>query len=326
MFLATSFLGRFPRNRPWAGLSFLESIFVGQCLRTTILSGIVACISNAHNNLKQMIKYLCGFCFLLGFTGLPVQAKWTVPEKSTTTSPSKVTGSRVLPSADASRTASSTQQKAKVEPVVLTRDVPRAPLGTFALGKTDSTQPSEKVAPPAERTVAKIAPPLVNTKAAPQGNPVASTVEIDTDHGQPETRFARVTAYWAAEGDYYTGRGLSATGVRLHDGLCAVDPNIIPYGSVVEIAGLGKYLAVDTGSAVIARLAARESGHTSEERGAIVVDIFFESRRDGEEFAAAAAKYTPITWWAPTATNTMARVARSLFADENWLKIQSKQL
>ena len=139
-------------------------------------------------------------------------------------------------------------------------------------------------------------------------------------------RLARMTAYWAGEGDYYTGRCISATGVHLHDGHCAVDPRIIPYGSVVEIAGVGKFLAVDTGSAVISRTAAREGGHTFEERNAIVIDLFFESPSDGEKFAAAASKYASITWWTPTAMGTEAKAARSLFAEENWSKIQSKQL
>jgi 3D (Asp-Asp-Asp) domain-containing protein len=139
-------------------------------------------------------------------------------------------------------------------------------------------------------------------------------------------RLARVTAYWAGEGDYYTGRCISSTGVRLHDGHCAVDPNIIPYGSVVVIAGVGKFLAVDTGSAVISRTAAREGGHTSAERSAIVVDLFFEDADQGERFAAGAAKFVPISWWTPTATGSEAKAARDLFAEENWSKIQSKQL
>jgi hypothetical protein len=132
-----------------------------------------------------------------------------------------------------------------------------------------------------------------------------------------------MTAYWAAEGDYYTERCISATGVRLHDGHCAVDPSIIPYGSVVEVAGVGKFLAVDTGSAVISRTAAREGGHTAEERNAIVIDLFFATRSEGEKFAAAASKYVAISWWTPTSMAMEAKAARSLFAEEDWSKIQS---
>jgi len=153
-------------------------------------------------------------------------------------------------------------------------------------------------------------------------------VKTEANPGQATAggRLARVTAYWAGEGDYYTGKCISATGVHLHDGHCAVDPSIIPYGSVVEIAGVGKYLAVDTGSAVVSRTAAREGGHTSAERNALVVDLFFQSRSEGEKFAAAASKYTSITWWTPASTGMLAQAARSLFAEEDWSKIHSKQL
>jgi 3D (Asp-Asp-Asp) domain-containing protein len=137
---------------------------------------------------------------------------------------------------------------------------------------------------------------------------------------------ARLTAYWASEGDYYTERGLSATGIRLHGGHCAVDPTIIPYGSVVEIPGVGQFLAVDTGSAVVSRTAAREAGHTREERGALVIDLFFEHRSEGERFAANGAKFVSVSWWTPRETDRLAREARSLFAEEDWNKIYSKQL
>jgi 3D (Asp-Asp-Asp) domain-containing protein len=156
------------------------------------------------------------------------------------------------------------------------------------------------------------------------GAPVRT--ESNPDQSIAGGRLARVTAYWAGEGDYYTGRCISATGVRLHDGHCAVDPSIIPYGSVVEIAGVGKYLAVDTGSAVISRTAAKEGGQTSAERNALVVDLFFEDRSEGERFAASAAKYVSISWWTPSSTSMQAQAARSLFAEEDWSKIQSKQL
>jgi 3D (Asp-Asp-Asp) domain-containing protein len=138
-------------------------------------------------------------------------------------------------------------------------------------------------------------------------------------------RLARLTAYWAGE-DYYTNRRVSATGIHLHGGHCAVDPSIIPYGSVVEIPGVGQFLAVDTGSAVVSRTAAREAGHTSAERGALVIDLFFEHASEGEKFAADGAKFVSISWWTPAANGHDARRARHLFADEDWNKIYSKQL
>jgi 3D (Asp-Asp-Asp) domain-containing protein len=142
----------------------------------------------------------------------------------------------------------------------------------------------------------------------------------------PNGRLARVTAYWPREGDYYTRHSIAATGVRLHDGHCAVDPAIIPYGSVVDIAGVGKFLAVDTGSAVVERTAAREGGRNHAERSAIVVDLFFADAVEGAQFAAQDAKFLNISWWTPRANDSQARAARRVFADEDWAKIQSKQL
>ena len=57
-----------------------------------------------------------------------------------------------------------------------------------------------------------------------------------------------------------------------------------------------------------------------------MVDLFFEDHSEGEKFAASAAKYVSITWWTPTSTTMQAQAARSLFAEEDWTKIQSKQL
>jgi hypothetical protein len=114
--------------------------------------------------------------------------------------------------------------------------------------------------------------------------------------GYPGTgRLARITAYWPGE-DYYTTRRRSATGIRLRFGFCAVDSSVIPYGSLVTIYGLGTYLAVDTGSAVISRKAARESGQSWQERSALVVDLFFPSRRAGEHFAREGPKFATVSW------------------------------
>src|ERR1700692_2387330 len=111
-----------------------------------------------------------------------------------------------------------------------------------------------------------------------------TTSDSTTSSYAGEGRLARVTAYWPGE-DYYTNHKRSATGVRLRDGYCAVDPSIIPYGSVVTIPGAGDYVAVDTGTAVISRKSAKESGHNRKERSALVIDLYFASRRAGELFS-----------------------------------------
>src|SRR5216684_6225895 len=92
---------------------------------------------------------------------------------------------------------------------------------------------------------------------------------------------ARVTVYWAQGGhgaDQYTRQHKSATGLRLRQGHCAVDPKKIPYGSRVVRPDGTTLAAVDTGSAVRNRKAARGSGRTTCERNAIVVDKFFENK------------------------------------------------
>jgi 3D (Asp-Asp-Asp) domain-containing protein len=98
---------------------------------------------------------------------------------------------------------------------------------------------------------------------------------------------ARVTVYWASGGggsDRWTRRHVCSTGARLQAGHCAVDPRRIPYGSRVTLPD-ATLLAVDTGSAVVSRKAARRIGRTALERSAIVVDRFFETKQQALSWA-----------------------------------------
>jgi 3D (Asp-Asp-Asp) domain-containing protein len=126
---------------------------------------------------------------------------------------------------------------------------------------------------------------------------ISGASDFDDSQGDPgnQGRLARITAYWPGE-DYYTSRRRSATGIRLRDGFCAVDSRIIPYGSVVTIPGVGRYVAVDTGTAVISRKAAKESGHNPEERSALVIDLYFASRKAGELFSREGPKFAMVAW------------------------------
>lgn len=95
-----------------------------------------------------------------------------------------------------------------------------------------------------------------------------------------QSLLARVTVYWASGGggsDRWSRRHICSTGARLRAGHCAVDPRRIPYGSKVTLPD-GPLLAVDTGSAVVSRKAARRSGRTALERSALVIDRFFETK------------------------------------------------
>src|SRR5450631_3549233 len=92
---------------------------------------------------------------------------------------------------------------------------------------------------------------------------------------------ARVTVYWAG-GE--SQQHAASNGVRLREGHCAVDPDRIPYGSKVFFSD-GACTAVDTGPAVVNRKAARLAGRNAAQRDAIVVDRYFETKRQALAWA-----------------------------------------
>jgi 3D (Asp-Asp-Asp) domain-containing protein len=113
------------------------------------------------------------------------------------------------------------------------------------------------------------------------------------------SHLARVTVYWPEEGDFYTRNRKSSTGIRLRDGHCAVDPKVIPYGSVVNVPGVGRLIAVDTGGAVISRRAARMTGRTRDQRRAIVIDIFCSTRAKAKALIKRVRHFAVVTWQGP---------------------------
>jgi 3D (Asp-Asp-Asp) domain-containing protein len=103
-----------------------------------------------------------------------------------------------------------------------------------------------------------------------------------------QSLLARVTVYWARGGggsDRYTRQHKCSTGLRLQTGHCAVDPKQIPYGSHVIFPDGTALAAVDTGTAVKNRKAARKSGRTIYERNALVIDRFFETKSQALSWA-----------------------------------------
>jgi 3D (Asp-Asp-Asp) domain-containing protein len=119
---------------------------------------------------------------------------------------------------------------------------------------------------------------------------------------QPDSLLARVTVYWASGGkgsDHYTRRHKCATGLRLRDGHCAVDPKKIPYGSNVVLPDGTSLAAVDTGTAVRNRKAARLAGKTPTERSALVIDRFFETKRQALAWANTHPHFIPVRVIAP---------------------------
>jgi 3D (Asp-Asp-Asp) domain-containing protein len=99
-----------------------------------------------------------------------------------------------------------------------------------------------------------------------------------------QSMLARVTVYWA-NGGAGCNNHQCATGLRLQTGDCAVDTRHIPYGSSVIFPDGTTLTAVDTGPAVRNRKAARISGRTVYERNAVVVDRFFETKREALSWA-----------------------------------------
>ncbi|WP_245630071.1 3D domain-containing protein [Alicyclobacillus acidiphilus] len=96
----------------------------------------------------------------------------------------------------------------------------------------------------------------------------------DIGHYRRESETFTVTAYnldrySTGKGPGDPGFGVTATGTRAKTGrTIAVDPTVIPYGSLVYIEGIGWRIAEDTGGAI--------RGHH--------IDLLVGDRRDAIEF------------------------------------------
>jgi len=141
----------------------------------------------------------------------------------------------------------------------------------------------------------------------------SSPLRAGVVYRQTPSVLARVTVYWASGGkgsDRYTRQHKTATGLRLRDGHCAVDPNKIPYGSNVVLPDGTTLAAVDTGTSVRNRKAARLSGKTPDERNAVVIDRFFETKDQALAWANSHPHFLPIRVISPRSTpSTAAAVA-----------------
>ena len=73
---------------------------------------------------------------------------------------------------------------------------------------------------------------------------------------------------------------------------CAVDPDVIPYGSQVTIKKTGRtFLAVDTGTAVINR---KSEWWKPKRMRKPVVDLFFKTEKEAQRFLDDAGRYVEI--------------------------------
>lgn len=70
----------------------------------------------------------------------------------------------------------------------------------------------------------------------------------------PQEMELEITAYTAHDAGM-DGRGITFSGLPVDNGVLAVDPEVIPLGSVVYIPGVGYTVALDTGGAIKGRKA-----------------------------------------------------------------------
>jgi 3D (Asp-Asp-Asp) domain-containing protein len=137
---------------------------------------------------------------------------------------------------------------------------------------------------------------------------------------------ARVTVYWASGGrgsDRYTRQHKSATGLRLRGGHCAVDPKHIPYGSQVVLPDGTKLAAVDTGTAVQNRKAARKAGHDGYERSAVVIDRFFETKRQAIAWANTHPPFMPVRVVTPNGRTAQAPLPKGTMVIRRGVAVNS---
>lgn len=127
---------------------------------------------------------------------------------------------------------------------------------------------------------------------------ITSVSAQETDQASINRCLARITVYWAKGPgtDGWSRRFKSSTGVRLKPGHCAVDPDRIPYYSKVQVDGVGTLVAVDTGTDVCNRKAARHAGRSKKERQAIVVDVFYPTREQALAAADDLPKFAFVSW------------------------------
>jgi len=122
-----------------------------------------------------------------------------------------------------------------------------------------------------------------------------------------QSLLARITVYWPSGSE---PQRASSNGAKLHGGHCAVDPKKIPYGSKVVFPD-ATCLAIDCGPAVISRLAARKSGRTAEQRNALVIDRYFETRKQAMAWVASNPHFMKVKVFGPR-----DKVAEASLGDE----------
>lgn len=172
-------------------------------------------------------------------------------------------------------------------------------LGLFALLVSNANSNARDGDPAAQENA-----PHNATRARPKISPLSLRERVGV-RGKWHCILARLTVYDAQSCPY---GHQSATGVTLKAGRhCAVDRRRIPYGSRIRIPGLGERIAVDTGTDVVSRKAARRSGRNAVERAALVIDIFVDTRRDAARLDRRLPLFAEIQWREPESQSLRQR-------------------
>ena len=121
--------------------------------------------------------------------------------------------------------------------------------------------------------------PVIQNTAQYKGTVLSPNQPSPSD----KTITVRRTGYWSHpyDGDEDSVLGNSSTGLaNLREGIsCAVDPNLIPYGSKIIFPDIGVRIAMDTGSAVSANTAARSSGENVD----TTIDIYYVNKTSADQ-------------------------------------------
>jgi 3D (Asp-Asp-Asp) domain-containing protein len=243
-----------------------------------------------HFNYTSFLLSLILFFGLVAPFGQVTNATQVEPQAATQVEP------QAAPQAEPqAATQVEPQTATQVEPQAATQAEPQA---TTQVATQVEPQAATQVEPKSTVQVEIQTVTQVEIRTATQVEPQAVT-QVETKAVPSRNKgLARLTVYWATGTgtDYWSSHNISASGATLKAGVCAVDPKRIQYGSTVTIPGVGTFTAVDTGTDVRSRKAARLLGKTVEEQSAQVIDIFFETKADALAFARTAPHFAHIEW------------------------------
>jgi 3D (Asp-Asp-Asp) domain-containing protein len=128
----------------------------------------------------------------------------------------------------------------------------------FARANPDASKTNREAVPLCQLNIEKPPETLLHPSFPDSAAPVSRGGET-----RPRVLAVEATAY-TKDDPGMDGRGITFTGTRARRGVAAVDPEVIPLGSVLFVPGYGYAQAEDTGGAI--------KGYR--------IDLFFENREE----------------------------------------------